>query len=317
METENIEDFVLLRSDSTPTYHLCVVADDSEMKISHVVRGADHLPNTSKHVLLYQALGQPLPSYVHLPLILGPDRKRLSKRHGATSVLEYQKQGFLPAALKNYLVRLGWSPSGDEEIFTQEELIKRFDIRRINKADALFDPQKLEWMNGQYISRATPQELEPEVKSLLQEENLWDRAWESEGRERFLSTIDLLKSRAKKLTEFADLGRPFFCEEFEYEQKAIEKFLSFEEPAQRSTLVCAIQELSEAYQALGGFSLEATEKLLREVGERHDIKAGKFIGAIRVALTGKTAAPGIFDVIVTLGKERTLQRLRQVLTILQ
>ena len=132
-----------------------------------------------------------------------------------------------------------------------------------------------------------------------------------------LSTIDLLKSRAKKLTEFADLGRPFFSDDFEFEPEAIEKFLSFEEPAQRSTLVCAIQELSEAYQALGEFSLETTEKLLREVGERHDIKAGKFIGAIRVALTGKTAAPGIFDVIVTLGKERTLQRLRQILTILQ
>ncbi len=317
VETENIEDFVLLRSDGTPTYHLCVVADDSEMKISHVVRGADHLSNTSKHVLLYQAFAQPKPSYVHLPLILGPDKKRLSKRHGATSVLEYKKQGFLPAALKNYLVRLGWSPSGDEEIFTQEELIERFDIRRINKADALFDPQKLEWMNGQYISRATPQELEPEVKSLLQEEKLWDRAWESEGRDQFLSTIELLKSRAKKLTEFADLGRPFFSDDFEYEQQAIEKFLSFEEPAQRLTLVGAIQELSEAYQALGEFSLEATEKVLREVGERHEIKAGKFIGAIRVALTGKTAAPGIFDVIVTLGKDRTLQRLRKVLTILQ
>ena len=317
VKTENIEDFVILRSDGRPTYHLCVVADDTQMNISHVVRGADHLPNTSKHVLLYQALAQPVPSYVHLPLILGPDKKRLSKRHGATSVLEYKNQGFLPAALRNYLVRLGWSPSEDKEIFTENDLIQRFDIHQINKANALFDLRKLEWMNGQYLSLATPEELEAELKSLLQKENLWDTAWESEARDRFLSIIDLLKSRLRKLTDFADLGRPFLCDEFEYEPEAMEKYLSWEEPAQASTLISAIQELSEAYQKLEVFSLETTETILREVGEGHAIQPGKFIGAIRVALTGRAAAPGIFEIIVTLGKEKTLQRLRQVLTHLQ
>ncbi len=317
VETENIEDFVLLRSDDTPTYHLCVVTDDTQMNISHVVRGADHLPNTSKHVLLYQALDEPVPFYVHLPLILGPDKKRLSKRHGATSVLEYRRQGFLPAALRNYLVRLGWSPSDDQEIFTEEELIQGFDIQRINKSNALFDPQKLEWMNGQYVSTATPEELAPEVESLLKEEQLWDTAWEGEGRDQFLSILELLKSRAKKLTDFVDMGRPFFSDNFEYEPKAIRKNLSVQDPAEAANLVAALEELSQAYRNLEVFTLENTEKILREVGERHSLKAGKFMGAIRVALTGKTASPGIFDVIVTLGKDKTLERLGRIPSLLQ
>ena len=317
VETENIEDFVLLRSDTTPTFHLCVVTDDSQMNISHVVRGADHLPNTSKHVLLYQALDEPVPFYVHLPLILGTDKKRLSKRHGATSVLEYKKQGFLPAALKNYLVRLGWSPSDDQEIFTEEELIQGFDIGRINKANALFDPQKLEWMNGQYVSTATPEELAPQVKSLLKEEKLWDEAWEDKGSDYFLSILELLKSRAKKLTDFVDMGRPFFSDEFEYEPKGIRKNLSFEDPVEAANLVAALEELSGAYLKLEVFDLENIEKILREVGERHSLKAGKFMGAIRVALTGRTASPGLFDVIVTLGKDRTLERLGKVPSLLQ
>ncbi len=317
VETENIEDFVLLRSDDTPTYHLCVVTDDTQMNISHVVRGADHLPNTSKHVWLYQALDEPVPFYVHLPLILGPDKKRLSKRHGATSVLEYRRQGFLPAALRNYLVRLGWSPSDDQEIFTEEELIQGFDIQRINKSNALFDPQKLEWMNGQYVSTATPEELAPEVESLLKEEKLWDEAWEGEGRDQFLSILELLKSRAKQLTDFVDMGRPFFSDNFEYEPKAIRKNLSFEDPAEAANLVAALEELSEAFRNLEMFSLENTEKIVREVGEQHSLKAGKLMGAIRVALTGKTASPGIFDVIVTLGKDKTLERLGKVPSLLK
>ncbi len=317
VETGNIEDFVLLRSDDTPTYHLCVVTDDTQMKISHVVRGADHLPNTSKHVLLYQALNEPVPFYVHLPLILGPDKKRLSKRHGATSVLEYRRQGFLPAALKNYLVRLGWSPSDDQEIFTEEELIQGFDIGRINKANALFDPQKLEWMNGQYVSTATPEELAPGVGSLLKEEKLWDEAWENEGRDHFLSILELLKSRAKKLPDFIDMGQPFFSDKFEYEPKAIQKNLSFQDPAEAANLLAALEELSEAFRNLGIFSLENTEKILRQVSEQHSLKAGKFMGAIRVALTGKTASPGIFDVMVTLGKDKTLERLGRIPSLLK
>jgi len=318
VEAENIEDFVILRSDNTPTYHLSVVADDIQMQISHVVRGADHLPNTGKHVLLYQALGKPLPLYVHLPLILGPDKKRLSKRHGANSVLEYQQQGFIPEAMKNYLARLGWSPGGEtQEILSEEQLIQLFDLSRINKANALFDPQKLEWMNAQYLSKLPASELESLVRPLLQKEDLWDSAWEGSDRQWFLDTLDLIKPRARRLPDFAPLGRPFFSDQFEYEAKAVQKYLSAEDPEETSRLIQAIHDLAESYRQLDPFDLGTTEQVLRQVGEKHEIKAGKLIGAVRVALTGKAVAPGIFDVIVALKKERTLKRLDQALTYLQ
>ena len=318
VESENIEDFVLLRSDHTPTYHLSVVADDTHMQISHVVRGADHLSNTGKHVLLYQALGEPLPLYVHLPLILGPDKKRLSKRHGATSVLEYQQQGFIPEAMKSYLARLGWSPGGeDEEILSEEELIQRFDLSRINKANVLFDPQKLEWMNAQYLSSLPAPELEPQVRPLLQKEDLWNSAWEGSDRRWFLDILDLIKPRARRLPDFVPLGRPFFSDEFEYESKAVQKYLASEDPEEIAKLIQALQGLAEAYLKLEPFDLETTEEVLRRVGNEHQIKAGKLIGAVRVALTGKTVAPGIFDVIVALTKERSLERLDRVLSYLQ
>ena len=315
---ENIEDFVILRSDNTPTYHLSVVADDIQMRISHVVRGVDHLPNTGKHVLLYQAMEAPLPLYVHLPLILGPDNKRLSKRHGATSVLEYQQQGFIPEAMKNYLARLGWSPGGEnEEILSEEQLIQFFDLSRINKANALFDVQKMEWMNAQYISSLPAPELELQIRTLFQKEDLWDSAWEGNDRQWFLDTLELIKPRARRLPDFVCLGRPFFSDEFEYEVKAVQKHLSAEDPEETARLIQAIHGLAESYRQLEPFDLETTEQVLRQVGEKHEIKAGKLIGAVRVALTGKAVAPGIFDVIVALKKERTLKRLDRVLAFLQ
>jgi glutamyl-tRNA synthetase len=172
-------------------------------------------------------------------------------------------------------------------------------------------------MNGQYVSTATPEELAPQVKSLLKEEKLWDEAWEDKGSDYFLSILELLKSRAKKLTDFVDMGRPFFSDEFEYEPKGIRKNLSFEDPAEAANLVAALEELSGAYRKLEVFNLENIENILREVGERHSLKAGKFMGAIRVALTGRTASPGLFDVIITLGKDKTLERLGKVPSLLQ
>lgn len=312
VESDHIEDFVILRSDGMPTYHLSVVTDDIDMRISDVIRGADHLSNTSKHILLYQALGETLPRFAHLPLILGPDRKRLSKRHGATSVVEYKKAGFLPAALRNYLALLGWSPGCDQEIFGQSELIQRFDLDRINKTDPIFDVQKLEWMNGRYITWLTGKELETEVKPLLQQEGLWDESWGREGRDRFLDTLDLLKSHARTLAGFANWGRPFFSEQFDYEPQAVEKYLSCREP-----LSAALEELSRNCRRLEPFDLETTEKVVREVAQRHQIKSGAFIGALRVALTGKAVAPGLFEVMIALGREKTLRRLKRVLHFLQ
>ena len=315
--SDQIEDFVIQRSDGRPTYHLSVVADDTDMEISHVIRGADHLPNTGKHVLLYQALQQPAPVFVHLPLILGSDRKRLSKRHGATSVLEYKRQGFVPSAIRNYLALLGWSPGCDREFFTSPELIQFFDLDRINKANAVFDPQKLEWMNGQHIARLSPQQLMPEIRSLLQDTDLWDVSWDTHERDWFLSTLNLLKPRARRLTDFVDLGKPFFTDQFEYARDASDQYLSPKNPAAREALVVALEAVRETYQHLHPFDLKTTEDVLRAMVKRHGIKAGDLFGAVRVALTGKKAAPGLFDVIVTLGKERTTRRLERVLRFLQ
>ena len=313
VDTEYIEDFVIQRRDGTPTYHLSVVTDDADMNISHVLRGSDHLTNTSKHVLLYQALQEPVPFFVHLPLILGTDKKRLSKRHGATSLLEYRNQGFLPAAIKNYLARLGGSPPGNREIFSEQELVEVFDISHINKADAVFDPKKLEWMNAKYISQSETRELEPTVRDSLRQHKWWNPAWEDETDNDFSRTIELLKPRAKRLDDFARLGQPFFCEKFKYELKAVQKFLVFDDPEQNALLLLTVRQLVKAYQQLDPFNLETTEETLRTITANQGIKAGQLIGAIRVALTGQAVSPGIFDIIVTLGQKRTLERLNRLL----
>ncbi|UCF37972.1 MAG: glutamate--tRNA ligase, partial [Acidobacteriota bacterium] len=215
VETDNVEDFVILRSDGYPTYHLSVVVDDTEMGITHVVRGADHLSNTSKHALLYGALGAELPTYVHLPLILGLDKKRLSKRHGATSVTEYRDSGFLPEALFNYLALLGWSPGDDSEFLSVSELTERFSLERINKANAVFDPAKLDWMNKRYISSFPAEDLAPYIQQELEKAGLWQEDFLGEKKTWFLSVLELLKTRAGALADFPVYGRAFFTDDFE------------------------------------------------------------------------------------------------------
>jgi glutamyl-tRNA synthetase len=310
VETDNLEDFVILRSDGYPTYHLSVVADDIEMGITHVIRGADHLSNTGKHVLLYQALGEAVPTYTHLPLILGPDKKRLSKRHGATSVTEYRDRDLLPEAVTNYIALLGWSPGDDLEILSSDELIKRFNISRISKANAVFDFTKLEWMNKRYISSSPAEALEAAVREQLQNTGLWSTHLEEEGRPWFLSIIDLLKSRVNNLADFAVYGRAYFTDDFTYDEAATVKYLK---PEQRPILERALMELRDRYKLLPEFTLEATEEILREVATRYEIKAGQFIGAVRVACTGKAQAPGIFDVLVALGRTSVLARLDRLI----
>lgn len=306
VETDSLEDFVILRSDGYPTYHLSVVADDLEMGITHVIRGADHLSNTGKHVLLYQALGETAPTYAHLPLILGSDKKRLSKRHGATSVTEYRDRNLLPEAVFNYIALLGWSPGDDSEIFSSDELIKKFNVSRISRANAVFDFTKLEWMNKRYISSSSAENLESAVREQLQNAGLWSASFADEGRERFLSMIDLLKSRVQNLSDFTIYGRAFFTDDFSYDEAATAKYLKAE---QRLILKRALTELRDRYKLLPEFTLENTEEVLREITTRYGLKAGQFIGAVRVACTGKTQAPGIFDVLVALGRSSVIARL--------
>jgi len=317
VDTEEIEDFVILRSDGNPTYHLSVVADDIDMSVSHVIRGADHLSNTSKHVLLYGALEAAVPVYAHLPLILGPDKKRLSKRHGATSVTEYMAKGLLPGAVRNHLALLGWSPGDDTEFMHDEELIRRFDVGRINRANAVFDFEKLDWMNKRWLSAMPGEALAPLVEEELRRSGVWPEVGSPLETRQLVETIDLLKTRVGSLLDFPVYGKPFFSGNFEYEADAVSKYLMFPDAESRSRMAVALQQLIDGYSALAEFDLASTEALLREIAAQQGLKAGQFIGAVRVAMTGRLQAPGIFEVLVTLGKAEVLARLRRVLTTLE
>ena len=299
-----IEDFVLLRSDGMPTYHLGVVVDDIDMQISHVIRGADHISNTPKQILLYQALNTRVPEFAHVPLILGSDKSRLSKRHGATSVTAYRDQGFLPEAFRNFLALLGWSPGDDSEKMSTAELIQRFSLEGINKSDAVFNLDKLAWLNSQYLSSTPAGELFPLVRTELEKAGLWDAAYEGERKAWFLGLIDLLKTRARVLPDFVSNGRAFLSDEYEIDQAAREKFLK--EPA----LAVLLPELASRLEALPEFTLETAEAALRGFADQRQVKPGLLINASRVLLTGKAVAPGIFEVMLALGQARTVQRLR-------
>jgi glutamyl-tRNA synthetase len=298
-----LEDFVLLRSDGVPTYHLSVVADDLDMRLTHIIRGADHISNTPKQVLQYQALGEPLPLFAHLPLILGPDKSRLSKRHGATSVLAYQDMGIVPEAFRNFLALLGWTPGGaqkDREIFSSGELIELFSLDGISRSNAVFDNDKLAWFNTEWIRRYSPAELLP----LIEAE--WAKSGFSSDRtaEEIFAAIALLQPRARSLKDFAGAFRGYFSDGYEYDTAAVTKFLSDERS--RGLLM----ELGDRYQSLDEFTEQAAEQLLRSFAEEKGVKAGTLINGARVALTGQGVAPSLFAVMAALGKERVVKRLK-------
>src|SRR6266542_1039805 len=221
----NIEDFVILRSDGHPTYQLSVVADDVEMAITHVVRGDDHISNTPKQILLYRAIGAEVPRFAHVPLILGPDKKRLSKRHGATSVMEYERQGYLPEAMLNFLALLGWSPGGNQELFTRDELVRAFALEGISGGNAVFNPEKLDWFNQQHIALLPPNELARRLQPLLTAAGLWKDAYLGDRHAWFFAVIELLKPRVKRLDDFVVQGRFFLTDAIEYDAAAVDKHL--------------------------------------------------------------------------------------------
>ncbi|MDP9262962.1 MAG: glutamate--tRNA ligase [Acidobacteriota bacterium] len=303
-----LEDFVLLRSDGGPTYHLSVVADDIDMRISHVIRGADHLSNTPKQVLLYQALGAPLPIFAHVPLILGPDKTRLSKRHGATSVIAYRDQGIVPEAFRNFLALLGWTPpDSSREILRDAELVALFGLEGISRSNAVFDNGKLDWFNSEYIRAYPASALEP----LIEEE--WKKAGVEPARrdrEWLLATINLLKTRARSLKDFATSFRAFFTDDYETDPAAAAKYMKDE--AVRALLA----ELGARYAAApDGFTEVTAEKTLRDLAAEKNVKAGALINGARVALTGQAVAPSLFAVMVALGKDKTVARLRTAVSI--
>jgi glutamyl-tRNA synthetase len=304
-----IEDFVILRSDGQPTYQLSVVSDDVEMAITHVVRGDDHISNTPKQILLYEAVGAPLPQFAHVPLILGSDKKRLSKRHGATSVSEYARQGYLPEAMVNFLALLGWSPGTDQEIFDREELSRVFRLEGIGGGNAVFNQEKLDWFNQQHIARLAPDELAQRLRPIFEAAGLWDERFLGVRHAWFFAVLELLKPRVRRLDEFVSAGRPFFVDEVDYEAAAVDKHLRAS--GTRDHLVA----LEQSFAALPDFDVVSTEAALRQVAAERGIKAGTLIHAVRVAVTGRTASPGLFEVLSLVGRERTHARLAHAISL--
>ncbi|MEW6323519.1 MAG: glutamate--tRNA ligase [Acidobacteriota bacterium] len=302
-DNEHIENFVVLRSDGNPTYHLSVVVDDIDMGITHVIRGDDHISNTPKQVLLYEAFGKPAPRFAHVPLIMGPDRKRLSKRHGATSVMEYAKAGYLPDAMVNFLALLGWgSGSADQEIFSRDELIAAFDLAGISGGNAVFNTEKLDWFNHQYLLKLTDAELIAAIKPGLVDAGLWRDALEAGEAPWLGRALALLRPRAKTLGDFVDQLRPFLVDPDGYDADAVKKHLSGDGVGEH------LAALREAF-AEAPFEEAPLEQALRALAEARGVKAGTLIHATRIGMTGRMVSPGLFEMLVVLGKDRVLARL--------
>jgi glutamyl-tRNA synthetase len=299
----NIEDFVIVRSDGQPTYQLSVVSDDIEMKITHVVRGDDHISNTPKQILLYRAMSAEPPRFAHVPLILGPDKKRLSKRHGATSVTEYARQGYLPEAMFNFLALLGWSPGDNRELFTRDDLVEAFALDGISGGNAVFNIEKLEWFNQQHLMRLAPDELARRVKPSLAAEGLWSDAYLGDRHAWFVAVLELLRPRAKRLGDFALLGRFFFTDAIDYDAAAVDTHLRA--PGMDEHLAA----FDAAIATLDTFDAASTEAALRAVAAARGVKAASLIHAVRVAVTGKTVSPGLFELLALLSRDRVRARM--------
>jgi glutamyl-tRNA synthetase len=311
---DEIEDFVLLRSGKEgeefgqAMYQMSVVADDIDMRITHVIRGADHISNTPKQVLLYRALGAEPPIFAHVPLILGPDKSRLSKRHGATDVNMYRREGFLSEAFRNFLALLGWSPGGDEEYLRTSELLQKFSLEGVSRTNGVFDRAKLEWFNTQYLQKLPIEDLLPEVEAQLKQDGLWKEEWAAgAGHEWFAKTVDLLRPRIRLLPDFSSWSRAFFSDEFAIDPAAKAKFWKDEK------VPALLARLANALAALPEWNHDACDHAARKVAEEGGVKAGLLINATRVAIVGQAVAPPLFDTMVALGQERVVRRLRAAL----
>lgn len=316
---DDIEDFVLLRSGTgdeefgQSMYQLGVVVDDIDMRITHVIRGADHISNTPKQVLLYRALGAEPPVFAHVPLILGSDKKRLSKRHGATDVNMYRTEGFLPEAFRNFLVLLGWSAGHDEEFLRTKDLLQKFSLKGVSRNNGVFDRPKLEWFNTQYLQKLPIEELLPEVESELKRSGLWKQEWatgagpgqDGRGQEWFSKTVDLLRPRIRLLPDFSTWSKAFFSDDFTVEPAAREKF--WKDPKVPELLA----KLADALEKLPDWNHDACDHATRAVAEAAGVKAGLLINATRVAIVGQAVAPPLFDTMVVLGRDRVVSRLRK------
>jgi glutamyl-tRNA synthetase len=309
VDNATIGDFIVLRSDGAPVYNLAVTVDDLDMRVTHVVRGDDHISNTPKQVLIYRALDAPVPRFAHVPLILGPDKSKLSKRHGAVAVTEYRDRGYLPEAFVNFIALLGWSPGDDREVMTRRELIEAFTLDRITGKSAVFDVQKLEWLNGQHLTRLSGHQVTDAVLPLLVESGL-GTVEELEARRDWLDdVVALVKTRARTLVELVEQIRPFFPGPITYQSDAVEKFWKDSEETRRALQVMAdFVAVSDAWD-----DLEAVERRLRALAEERGVPAGRVMQATRVAITGARVSPGIFETMARMGKELVAERLAQAI----
>ncbi|MDT7042221.1 glutamate--tRNA ligase [Candidatus Nitronereus thalassa] len=299
-----LDDLIILRSNNYPTYNFSVVIDDALMGITHVIRGDDHVNNTPRQVPMFEALGYQVPQFAHLPMILGSDKARLSKRHGATSVLAYRDMGYLPEALVNYLVRLGWS-HGDQEIFTIQEMIEKFSLKHVQASAAVFNPEKLLWLNAEHIKQADPRHLAELLVPLLTQHG-YDPNGPVQPQGGLVAVIPHVRERAKTLIEMADWVMPFVTEPVTMDEEAATKFLT---PA----ITPSLKKFAERLSGLSSLSKEDVDPVIQSVLEEDGLKMGKFAQPLRVALTGRTFSPGIHEVMQLLGKDRTLARIEQVL----
>jgi glutamyl-tRNA synthetase len=294
----DIEDFIIMRADGSPTYNLSCVIDDFEMGITDVIRAVEHIANTPKQILLYETLGFAVPRFAHLPLILGSDRKKISKRHGAVSVIEYKNMGILPEAMCNFLALLGWSPGGDREIVSLAEMVGLFSLERVNTANAVFDLKKLEWMNGEYIKILPPVRLLKEVAAVWPEITAFPEEY-------VLKIIALVRERTRTVGELKDQLLPFLIDDIAYDEDAVAKILT---GAGKK-----IKLLRDRLAVLDDFSVPALEHALRSLAEAEGLKAADLIHPCRVAVTGKRVGPPLFDALALIGRERTVKRLEKFL----
>ncbi len=303
-ENAVLDDLIILRSNGYPTYNLSVVIDDALMGITHVIRGDDHVNNTPRQVPLFEALGYPVPKFAHVPMILGSDKSRLSKRHGATSVLAYQEMGYLPEALVNYLVRLGWS-HGDQEIFSIQEMIEKFSFDTVQSSAAEFNPEKLQWLNAEYIKQGEPRHIAELLLPFLEKQG-YDRDGLVQPQGGIEAAVPHLSERAKTLVEMVEWTLPYITEPVAMDEAAAGKFLT---PA----IAPSLNKFVERVKTVDPFSKETLEPVFHTILEEDHLKMGKFAQPLRIALTGRTFSPGIYEVMELLGRERTLQRIEQAL----
>ncbi len=302
-KNEELDDLVIVRSDGVPTYNFAVVIDDADMKITHIIRGDDHLNNTPRQIMIYEALNFDIPVFAHVPMILGSDKTRLSKRHGATSVMAYKEMGYLNKALVNYLVRLGWS-CGDQEIFSVSEMIEKFNVENIGKSAAVFNPDKLLWLNAHYIKETPTEEL-----SELAREFFEKKGYIIPDKEKYYRIIESLKPRCRTLTEFADMGAVYFEDEYDYDQQSLKKFF----PDKDTTI---LKMLIEGLKNRAFLDEKVFEDLIKGIASEKNVKVVNVAQQLRIALSGKTVSPGLLDVILVIGKEKAINRIEKTIELI-